>query len=90
MNASFDSAGMTSAVRTYMRPDEKQFVFILGGAVGFTIAEVAESWHGPQRDEPNVCFQHYPVIFYTDRFSSLDSAAAEVARRYPWSARSTR
>lgn len=77
---------MTSAVRRYVRPDEKQFIFIIGTDGGFAIVETAELWEAPREGPLGVSYFCYPTVFGRELYASEEEAAVEVAARYPWAA----
>lgn len=73
---------MATAVRAYVRADEKQFVFIVAVGEEFVIVETAELWEEPI--DPFACYFCYPTVLGTMKYATLLDAAAAVGARYPW------
>jgi hypothetical protein len=74
---------MASAVRTYVRDDEKQFVFIIESDGGFRAVETAELWEEP-RISASVMYHYYPTVIQCDGFDSIEEAVQFIVARYEW------
>jgi hypothetical protein len=70
-------------MQTFIRPDEKQYVFVMQEGEEFKIVETAELWELPYLAGSQVFF-YYPTVLGTETFPTLNQARSEVARRYAW------
>jgi hypothetical protein len=64
-------------LRTFVRPDERQTLFVLLGEEGIQIVEDAELWEEPHQDEHGACYAYY-------RFANLDAALRHARKSCPW------
>jgi len=71
-------------LRTFVRPDERQTLFVLLGEEGIQIVEDAELWEEPHQDEHGACYAYYPTIFPERRFANLDAALRHARKSCPW------
>ena len=86
--ATFDDQSRSradSAARCYVRPDERQFVFIVATGSGYALVETAELWEEP-RVGPDADYFCYPTVIGGERFERLEEAEAAVLERYRWAA----
>lgn len=74
---------MASAARIFVRPDEKQFVFIIRADDLFAIVETAELWEEPCVSA-SASYYCYPTVIGSERFVSIDEAVGLVVARYGW------
>jgi len=71
-------------LRAYVRPDERQTLFILLADGAIQIVEDTELWEEPHQDEDGACYAYYPTIFLQRRFANLDAALRHARKYYPW------
>ena len=72
-------------LRSFVRPDERQSLFILRTREGeVQIVEDAELWEEPHEDGDGACYQYYPTIFPRRRFANLDAAIVHARKYFPW------
>jgi hypothetical protein len=71
-------------LRTFVRPDERQTLFILLAEGGIQIVEDTELWGEPHQDEDGACYAYYPTVFPEKRFANLDAALRHARKYYRW------
>jgi len=71
-------------LRTFVRPDERQTLFILLAEGGIQIVEDAELWEEPHQDDDGACYAYYPTVFPKRRFANLDAALGHARDYCPW------
>lgn len=71
-------------LRTLVRPDERQTLFILLAGDGIQIVEDTELWEEPHQDDDGVCYAYYPTVFPKRRFANLDAALRHARGHFPW------
>lgn len=75
---------MAKTIDSYVRPDERQFIFIVEHDRCYTLVETAEMWEQPLHGPDGAHYHHYPTILDRQVFVSLESARSEALQRYPW------
>lgn len=75
---------MLDSVRSYVRPDEQQFVFIIRTDQGFAIVEVAELWEEPQLLVEGTSYFCYPTVLDHERYATEAEAASIIVTKYEW------
>lgn len=80
-----DARPPAQLLRTFVRPDERQTLFILMGTEGdIQIVEDAELWEEPIQGGDDACYQYYPTMFTMRRFTDLNSALEHTRKYCPW------
>lgn len=71
-------------LRTLVRPDERQTLYILLAGDGIQIVEDTELWEEPHQDDDGACYAYYPTVFPKRRFANLDAALCHARNHCPW------
>ena len=72
-------------LRTFVRSDERQSLFILLAPDGLIqIVEDSELWEEPHEDREGSCYAYYPTVFPAKRFANLDEALRHARKYFPW------
>ncbi|HEY0625289.1 MAG TPA: hypothetical protein VGD10_01005 [Allosphingosinicella sp.] len=75
---------MSIAAKSFMRPDELQFVFVFEDCCGFGIIETAELWEKPCLPGEDASYLCYPTVIGEKRYRTLTNALEELKLRYRW------